>query len=129
MLFLRKKSSPLNVSLHSRIRIDRKHDRITYETPITYKNYETKEITRGSLQNYSKGGLYIESENCPAVGTGALIYMDNYSAKAAGPNNLKQYHVQVRWVKQLSNQKEKIRYYIGVSNCKDVDELFRLFVH
>jgi hypothetical protein len=131
MLFFTKRKNPPypGISPPSGSRIDRKHDRITYETPITYENYETKEITHGSLHNYSKGGLYVEVAHCPAIGTGALIYMDDYSPNAAGPENLKNYHVLVRWVKPISKTKGQNRYGIGVRHCRDVEELFRLFGH
>ena len=125
----RKNTLPLGHPRSSPNIIDRKHDRIDYETPITYKNYETKEIIQGVLHNYSQGGLYIEAEHCPAVGIGALIHMDNYSPGASGPDNVKNYHVQVRWVKKISVTGKRNLYGIGVSHCKDIDELFRLFGH
>jgi hypothetical protein len=125
----RKKLLPPENSPLSRQFIDRKHDRINYETPIKFENYETKEIVQGSVHNFSKSGLCIEVEHFPAVGQGALIYMDNYSPNAEGPNSLKIYHVRVRWVKQLCNAKEKNQYVIGVSHCKDIYELSELFGH
>ena len=133
MFFFRKGRNELppvdSLPSPARGHIKREHDRFDYHTPITYENAETKEMIRGFVQNYSKKGFYIETRHCPAVGIGALIYMDQYAPDSPGPENLKRYHVQVRWVKQLPEPNEENRYGIGVRHCADVDELFRLFGH
>ncbi len=125
----RKNSTPLTNSPPLRNIFDRKHERFDCNTPIIFENYETKELSRGSMVNYSEGGLYLEAEHCPKVGNGALVHIVNYSPNAAGPDGVRKYHVQVRWVKQETEAKAPTRYAIGVKRCDDIYELFRLFGH
>lgn len=129
MLFFTKRNNsvPSDNSPSSRNIINREHDRFNYKTPVLFENHQTKEFARGAMYNYSKGGLYIEAEHCPQVGNGAVIHVVNYSPKAAGPDSIRKYHVQVRWVKQIPETKDPTQCSIGVKRCNDVYELFRLF--
>jgi hypothetical protein len=106
---------------------ERGHERIDYETPIGFENYETGEVSQGSVINYSEKGLYIELEDCPQKGTGAVIHMSKYDSKAEGPNGLSKYYVEVKWVKQIPDEIGQNRYSIGVEHCSDIYDLFRLF--
>ena len=108
---------------------ERKSDRFNFETPIVFESYDTGEVFRGSAINYGKGGLYIEAEHRPEEGTGAIVHMAEYSPWASGPNNLQKYYVQVKWIKHKPGTTNHNRYGIGVKNCDDIHELFRLFGH
>ena len=108
---------------------ERASERINCKTPVVFENYDTGEAARGSAINYSKGGLYIETDYCPQEGTGALVHMTDYSPSASGPNGLQKYYVEVKWTKSMSGMKDHSRYGIGVEHCNDIYELFRLFGH
>ena len=110
---------------------ERESERINCELPILFANHETGEIAKGSALNYSKSGLYIETEHHifrqPKVGKGALVYMTEYSPQVEGPNNLQKYYVQVKWIEQISEAENKHRYRIGVKHCSSYDDMLRLF--
>ena len=107
----------------------RASERINCITPIVFENYDTGEATRGEAINYSKGGLYIETNHCPEEGAGALVHMAEYDPGASGPNGLQKYYVQVKWTKPTSGPEDHNWYGIGVKHCDDIYELFRLFGH
>ena len=109
--------------------IERAYDRITYDAPILFEDYDTRTTSPGTIYNYSKGGMYLEVEYFPMNGTGALIHMMNYSPDASEPENLIKYYVQVKWVEKISGMVVFNRYGIGVEYCNDVKDLFRLFGH
>jgi hypothetical protein len=122
-----KRSQYLENSPPTRKHLERESERINCELPIVFANHETGEIAKGSAFNYSQRGLYIELDHCPTEGTGALVHMTQYSPKGTGPDNLKKYYVEVKWVKQISEAENQDRYAIGVRHCSDIYELFRLF--
>ena len=107
----------------------RASERINCITPIVFENYDTGEAARGEAINYSKGGLYIETNHCPEEGTGALVHMAEYDPAALGPNGVQKYYVQVKWTKPTSGTEDHNWYGIGVKHCDDIYELFRLFGH
>ena len=127
----RNRSKSLNNPSPKRKKKKRDSERIKCELPIVFTNHESGENAIGSALNYSKSGLYIETEHHifrqPKVGKGALVYMTEYSPHVEGPNNLQKYYVQVKWIEQISEAKNKHRYRIGVKHCSSYDDMLRLF--
>ena len=104
-------------------------DRLNFEAQIVFEDYEKGTTFNGSVINYSKGGFYIEADEYPEIGTGALVHMSQYSPEAPSPENVEKYYVEVKWVKKTCEENNQSRYGIGVKNCSDIYELFRLFGH
>ena len=107
--------------------VERACARRNCQVPVTIE--ETYAHTRhdGTIYNFSRSGMYLESEHTPQIGTGALIYINNYSSSAPPPENLKKYFTQVIWVKKISGMVVFNRYGIGVKFCEDLEEFTRLF--
>ena len=109
--------------------IKRAYERINFEAPILFEDYDTRTTSAGTIYNYSKGGMYLEADYFPMDRSGALIHMVNYAPNAPEPENLIKYYVQVKWVEKISGVVVFNRYGIGVEYCNDVKDLFRLFGH
>ena len=131
MLWLRnsQNSKRLDITLPTRTITERDYERINYETAIVYENYETGKYFYGLVINYSKGGLCIETGDCPTTGTGALVHMIDYSPTATGPESIKKYYVEVKWANKITETNYRRRYALGVKHCSDIYELIRLFGH
>ena len=110
-------------------KIERSYERLNCATPVLFENFEAHGTLPGTMYNYSKGGMYLVSEYLPQQGSGAQIHMVNYSPEEAGPETLKKYFVQVRWVNKVSETADSNLYGIGVKYCDDVREFVRLFSH
>ena len=109
--------------------IQRAFERFNYRTPILFEDCETHTTSKGTLYNYSKGGMYLEADCFPMQGSGAQIHIVNYSPDASEPEDLSRYFTEVKWVKKHSGLVDPNRYGIGVKYCTNTEDLFRLFGH
>ena len=88
----------------------RENRRFPHEAAIMYENYPTGKYYEGRMLNYSRGGLYFESDFAPPIGTEIFIGIEN-SPYSAGHDV---YRAKVVWHKKLG-EKESFYYYgIGV---------------
>jgi hypothetical protein len=94
---------------------------VTIEEPYAHTRHDA------TIYNFSRSGMYLESEHTLQIGIGALIYINNYSSSAPPPENLKKYFTQVIWVKKISGVVVFNRYGIGVKFCEELEEFTRLF--
>jgi hypothetical protein len=107
--------------------IDRAHDRIPVEAPISIQDGDTYDIFPGMLFNHSQAGMYVETETAPRVHSGVVIHMQNYAPHAAAPENIRKYYGQVRWCQKLSGMVVFVNYGVGIKLCSDLDEFIKTF--
>jgi hypothetical protein len=107
--------------------VERASARRNCQVPVTIEEPYAHTRHDATIYNFSRSGMYLESEHIPQIGTGALIYINNYSTSAPPPENLKKYFTQVIWVKKISGMVVFNRYGIGVKFCEELEEFTRLF--
>jgi hypothetical protein len=107
--------------------VERTSARRNCQVPVTIEELHAYTRHDATIYNFSRSGMYLESEHTPQIGTGALIYINNYSTSAPPPENLKKYFTQVIWMKKISGMVVFNRYGIGVKFCEDLEEFTRLF--
>ena len=84
--------------------------RFSYETPIMFEHYSSGRYFEGRMLNYSRGGMYIESDFAPAVGSEIFIGIEK-SPHSSGHDV---YRAKVIWKKELTNNQSFFFYGIGV---------------
>ena len=107
--------------------IDRAHDRIPFEAPISIQDGDTYDIFTGTLFNHSPGGMYLETETAPRIHSGVVVHMQNYAPDAVAPENIRKYYGQVRWCQKLSGMVVFVNYGVGIKLCSDLDEFIKTF--
>ncbi len=81
-------------------RPDRRADpRCRHETAIMYEHYHSGRYFEGRMTNYSRGGMYFESNFAPKIGTEIFIGVEN-SPYTAGQDV---YHAKVIWHLKLED--------------------------
>ena len=95
--------------------------------PVFIQDTEIRKVAAAKMFNYSKSGLYLETEKAPRIGKGAIIHMINYSVHASEPEDLRRYYTRVVWVNKLSGAVVFNRYGVGVKLCSSIEEFIRLF--
>ena len=71
--------------------------RYPHETAIMYEHYGSGRYFEGKMLNYSRGGMYFESNFAPETGTEIFIGVEN-SPYTSGPDV---YRAKVIWHKKL----------------------------
>ena len=89
----------------------RRHKRKHYLAPIMIADEDTRFYYRAKLFNYSKTGLYFESDHQPEPGSTINIYMEKYSPKAKGIEAHKGYLAKVKWTKEILDE---YTFYYGI---------------
>lgn len=84
--------------------------RFGYEAPLIIKNCDRGTYAYGRMYNYSRGGLYLESDTALNPGTQVRIDIE---ASAAGPN-ADHYYATVQWCKEISAAVVLYDYGIGL---------------
>jgi hypothetical protein len=80
------------------------------KTKILLESYPNGAYYQAKMINFSRGGMYFESDYAPLPGTEIYIGIEN-SPYDFGADV---YRAQVRWRKQLSNERSKFAYGVGV---------------
>lgn len=88
----------------------RGNSRFSYEAPIMFEHYSSGRYYEGKMLNYSRGGMYIESDFAPAVGSEIFIGIEN-SPHTSGHDV---YRAKVIWKKNLTGSQSFFFYGIGV---------------
>jgi hypothetical protein len=81
-----------------------------YKANILLETFSTGAYYEAKMFNYSRGGMYFESDYAPLPGTEIYIGIEN-SPYDAGADV---YRAQIRWRKQLPNEESKFNYGVGV---------------
>ncbi|MBW2409540.1 MAG: PilZ domain-containing protein [Deltaproteobacteria bacterium] len=84
--------------------------RYKHKAKILLENCATGACYHAKMQNYSRCGLYCESDYAPLPGTDIYISIEN-SPYGFGADL---YRAQVRWRTKLSDKKSKYSYGVGV---------------
>ena len=81
-----------------------------HETAIMYEHYHSGKYFEGKMFNYSRGGLYFESNFAPEIGTEIFIGVEN-SPYTAGHDV---FRAKVIWHVQLKDPEALFFYGVGV---------------
>ena len=84
--------------------------RIKHKARILLENLPSGAHYKAKMYNYSRGGLYFESDYAPLPGTEIYIGIEK-SPYDFGPDL---YRVKIRWRKELSGQESKYAFGVGV---------------
>jgi hypothetical protein len=87
--------------------------RFYHEATIMIENYPKGQYYEGRMYNYSRGGMYFESDFAPGTGTDVFIGIENspYSA------DHDVYRARIMWLKKLPDKASFFYYGVGVSYC------------
>ena len=94
---------------HQQFEDQRKEERYEHQSKVIVENLEAGPSLPGKMDNYSKGGLYFESDILIQYGTIILIgiYNSPYSDTVRTYECLR---VKIKWLKELSGKKYKYGY-------------------
>ena len=106
---------------------ERSHERLTCEASVQIHDKDTSGLFPATARNYSKVGMYLESDYAPRIGAGLMLGMVNHKAGSPAPEDISKYHSRVIWREKLSGNVVFMRYGIGVKHCQDLEEFLRLF--
>ena len=84
--------------------------RCRHETAIMYEHYHSGRYFEGKMLNYSRGGMYFESNFAPGIGTEVFIGVEN-SPYTAGHDV---YRAKVIWHVKLEGAESLFSHGIGV---------------
>ncbi len=84
--------------------------RFFHDTPIMFEQYLSGMYFEGRMLNYSRGGMYFESDHAPEIGSEIFIGIEN-SPFTSGHEV---YRAMVIWFSKLDNAKSFFSYGIGV---------------
>lgn len=105
----------------------RAHTRLTCETPVHIHDRDSSRAYPATALNYSRAGLYLESDYAPRIGAGLLLEMLDHANGSPAPADISKYHSRVVWRAKLSGNLVFTRYGMGVKHCQNLDEFLRLF--
>jgi hypothetical protein len=105
----------------------RVHDRTQRQVAVLIQDCDTGSLFPATMQNFSRGGMYLETETAPRVHSGIIIHMANYDRNAAAPEDIPKYYSQVKWCNKLSGMVVFVRYGVGVKFCDELDDFIRIF--
>jgi hypothetical protein len=106
---------------------ERSHKRLACEASVQIHDKDTSGLFPATARNYSKLGMYLESDYAPRIGAGLMLGMVNYKTGSPAPEDISKYHSRVIWRQKLSGNVVFMRYGIGVKHCQDLEEFLRLF--
>lgn len=90
---------------------DRRVDmRFRHEAAIMFEHYPSGKYFEGKMFNYSRGGMYFESNFAPEIGTEIFIGVEN-SPYSSGHDV---YRAKVIWQKRLKDAQSLFLHGIGV---------------
>lgn len=89
------------------LRASRRYD---HNTPIMFEHYPSGKYFEGCMLNFSRGGLYFESDWAPPVGSEIFIGVEN-SPFTSGHDV---YRTMVIWHTRLKNSESLFSHGVGV---------------
>ena len=89
---------------------NRSTPRFRHETTIMIENYPVGEYHEGRMFNYSRSGMYFESDFAPKVGSDIFVGIEN-SPYSEGHDV---YRARVVWCKELPEEASYYYYGVGV---------------
>ena len=87
-----------------------------HKANILLETYRSGAYYQAKMLNYSLGGMYFESDYAPLPGTEIYIGIENSPYDA----NADVYRAQVRWRKQLTDERSKYSFGVGVKYSQPV---------
>jgi hypothetical protein len=84
--------------------------RVKHKASILLENFPSGAHYEAKMYNYSRGGMYFESDYAPLPGTEIHIGIEK-SPYDLGPD---MYRAKVRWRRQLPGQESKYAFGVGV---------------
>ena len=97
----------------------RVYARFTQESPIVHEQYNTGNYYGARMYNYSRGGMYFESDVALQPGTDLYIGIED-SPYAHMPDIYEGFRAVVRWCSQVRRQNAMYGYGIGVKYLNPV---------
>ena len=91
--------------------------RVRHKANILLENFPSGFHHKAKMYNYSRGGLYFESNYAPLPGTEIYIGIE-ISPYDFGPD---MYRARVQWRKELSKRKSKYAFGVGVKYHYPID--------
>ena len=95
----------------------RSSERFHLKTPVTVEDNRTGYRYDGTMSNYSKSGMYLESDYAPRPGRKIHIKINKLS-NVSSPRN---YFAEVRWRRPLSRGSSTWAYGTGVKYLQPAD--------
>jgi hypothetical protein len=92
---------------------NRSTPRFEYHTTVMIENYPSGKYYEGRMFNYSRTGMYFESDFAPRVGSDLFIGIEN-SPYSSGHDV---YRAKVKWCKELPDKASYFYYGVGVQYC------------
>lgn len=105
----------------------RAHGRLACRASVHIHDRDASEAYPATALNYSREGMYLESDYAPRIGAGLLLEMLDHDSGSAAPADISKYHSRVVWRAKLSGNLVFTRYGMGVQHCQNLDEFLRLF--
>jgi hypothetical protein len=90
----------------------RNGERFYFETPVLVEDNRTGYRYDGTMFNYSRGGMYLETDYAPRPSRKIRIKINNLPDTSAP----KKYLAEVRWRQPLFDKKSSYSYGIGVKH-------------
>ena len=84
--------------------------RFKCQSKVTFENYYSGNYYQAIMYNYSRSGMYFESDYAPLPGTEIYIGIEN-SPYDIGPDF---YRAQIRWRRELSKDLSNHQFGVGV---------------
>ena len=91
----------------------RRNMRFHHEDTIMLENYTSGRYFVGKMLNYSRGGLYFESDFAPTIGTEIFIGIEN----SPFTSSHEVYRAKVVWIRELPDSNPFFFYGIGAKYC------------
>ena len=94
---------------------NRRYERYSYETPVVvYPEKNPERSYYGYSHDYSKGGMYLNTDGDLEADETYVIKMINHDKSSTGPNQYEQYHGIIRWAEIPSKYSDRENsYYYG----------------
>ena len=84
--------------------------RFRHEATVMFENYPAGDYHEGRMYNYSRSGMYFESDFAPKIGSDIFVGIEN-SPYSAGHDV---YRAKVVWCKELPEKASYFYYGVGI---------------
>jgi hypothetical protein len=85
-------------------------ERFTFEAPVSVEDNRRGYRYDGTMFNYSRGGMYLETDYAPRSNRKIMIKVDNLPSSPAPQS----FHAEVRWRQPLPGRKSGYSFGLGV---------------
>ena len=89
---------------------NRNTPRFRHEATVMIENYPTGDYHEGRMYNYSRSGMYFESDFAPKIGSDIFVGIEN-SPYSAGHDV---YRAKVMWCQKLPEKASYFYYGVGI---------------